>query len=218
MGRKHLLVEGADDSTFYDAFLRVAAIPRVSVTTPKHIGGVVDGKTNAIHNLPTLIRQMEDGSITACGVVVDADYDAEHGLGYSKTLLKAREKLAECGYARETPIPSGGFLFRHSDGLPSVGLWIMPNNRDDGMLEDFVKSCIGDEAQDALHTLACRAVGSLNPPLFKTIHRSKAEVSTWLAWQRAPGAAIETVVGNRLIDLNSTPATQLKTWMTSLFS
>jgi hypothetical protein len=217
MVRQVLVVEGVADTTFYSAFSRESAIRTVEVTAPRSVGAGVDSKTNAIHVLPTLLRQLDDASIGNLGIVVDADYHAEHGLGFADTLAKIREQVVAHGFSTEKRLEEGGFLFEHPDGLSPFGAWIMPDNRCDGMLEDFIKDSILEEQQRLLHAHASEVVGKLRAPLFKPFHRAKADVATWLSWQRMPGARLESTVGDRLIDLTSPPCKAFSSWLRAVF-
>src|SRR5258708_37107 len=158
----------------YTAFCRVSGMLNVDVIPPRSFGAGIDSKTNAIHILPILLNQLDDGAIINIGIVVDADYHSEYGLGFAGTLEKIREQLVAHGFSTESRMAEGGFLFNHPDGLAAVGAWIMPDNRRDGMLEDFIKESITVEEQRLLHLYACKIVGKLPAPLFKPIHRSKA--------------------------------------------
>jgi hypothetical protein len=50
------------------------------------------------------------------------------------------------------------------------------------------------------------------------IHRSKAEVATWLAWQKQPGHGLYRVVEDQLIDMDSELFLELKDWLTHIYS
>ena len=217
MARQVLIVEGIADTTFYSAFSRESGIGTVEVMPPKSMGARVDSKSNAIHILPNFLKQLDDATIGNLGIVVDADYQAEHGLGFSDTLSKIREQVLAHGFLNEKKLAEGGFLFEHSDGLPPFGAWIMPDNRHDGMLEDFIKNSILDEQQVLLHRHASEVVGKLRSPLFKQIHRSKADVATWLSWQRMPGARLESTVGDCLIDLTAPLCIAFRSWLRAVF-
>jgi hypothetical protein len=214
---KILLVEGIDDSTFYVAICRERNLRSVEIKTPKSGGAPFHGKTNLIHILPIFLQQLDDGSITNIGVVVDADYEQHHGLGFGGTLAKIREKVVAHGFRNEERLATGGLLFEHTDGLAPFGAWIMPDNKRDGMLEDFVKDSISAGIQTKLYSHASDVVGKLKQPLFKDFHRSKAEVATWLSWQEIPGSRIESVVGNHLIDLKSPGCEAFAFWLHRVF-
>jgi len=218
VGERILLVEGAADSLFYEVWCRE---PHRGVRTkpPKFFGGAVDSKTHAIHILPTIIKQLRDGSIERLGVVVDADYAASHGLGFSGTLQFVSTTLKAENFVGPTTSPSGsGFVFRHLDGLAPVGLWVMPDNSSDGMLEYFIKKAIVDPAQSALFQKAQQDVGRIVSPLFKTIHLSKAEVATWLAWQKMPGQGLAATVGGELIDTSTPLCAKFDSWLNAVFN
>ncbi|MFN9914703.1 MAG: DUF3226 domain-containing protein, partial [Pirellulaceae bacterium] len=119
----------------YSSFYREKVAIAIQVMTPRNAGACVDSKTNAIHVLPTLLSQLDDASIDNLGMVVDADYRDELGLGFAHTLDKIREQVLAHGFSSEKRLQEGGFLFDHPDGLSPFGVWIMPDNRSDGMLE-----------------------------------------------------------------------------------
>ena len=55
------------------------------------------------------------------------------------------------------------------------------------------------------------------PIKFKEIHRSKAEVATWLAWQKKPGHGPYSALEDSCIDSNSAQFTQLASWLRQVF-
>lgn len=217
MGDKILLVEGEADEGFYTAISREINLDvSIKVGRPIKFGGVASGKGNAINLLPTLIDQMKDGQINKLAMIIDADYDASHGLGIKKTLNQVTSILNANSYKISNKVKTGGYRFKHTDGLPDFGLWIMPNNTDDGLVEDFIKSTI-IAAQIPLLNKAVRTVDSLKTPLFKSIHKSKADVATWMAWQEVPGQAMHGMVGGKFIDFTSGEAKNLVTWLRSIY-
>ena len=61
--------------------------------------------------------------------------------------------LQENGYhTPEKPpaLPYTGSIFEHNDGLSPVGLWLMPDHKHNGMLEDFILKTISKEEQRLL--------------------------------------------------------------------
>jgi hypothetical protein len=215
-----LLVEGDSDKSFFEACLRKASITGVVVSPPTDLGGEADGRGNALHLLPTLLKQLNDGQIRRLGIVVDADHLA-NGLGHDEAYSVATEKLAEYGYAIPRAYPSGRpkYVFDHPDGLPRVGVWIMPDNSSDGMLEDFVAEADKSAADQAqLFINAQKAVRALAPPRFDpTRHLNRASTYTWLAWQSVPGKQIASVIGDGLIRLDVGSPSRLLDWLGSVF-
>ena len=78
----------------------------------------------------------------------------------------------------------------------------MPDNSSDGLLEDLIKGAIIED-EHVLFNTAEHCVQSLKTPKFKVIHRSKAEVATWMAWQKTPGQPLVGAVGGNLLDFQS---------------
>jgi len=113
--------------------------------------------------------------------------------------------------------PVGGIYFQHDDDLADFGLWVMPNNCDEGMLEDWIKSCVHSD-EHKLFAHAETVVDTLPQTKFKSIHISKAEVATWMAWQKQPGHGLYRAVEDQLIDMDSKLFLELKDWLTNIYS
>jgi len=106
----------------------------------------------------------------ALGVVVDANGDAAARWDGVKTW---------CG--SEFPdlpdqIPAEGLVVVHPSG-PRFGVWIMPDNRFTGMLEDFLVRLIPDDSRH-LYEIARNSVAEAkrNRAPFRDVHERKAEI------------------------------------------
>ncbi len=84
----------------------------------------------------------------------------------------------------------------------------MPNNCAEGMLEDWIKESV-EESETLLLDHAINTTNNLPNKKFKSIHSSKAEVATWMAWQKMPGCGFDQVIDDSLINLRSQPMMQL---------
>ena len=117
--------------------------------------------------------------------------------------------LSKAGYdgLPTAPQPSGTLV--HGEGLPTVGIWIMPNNRASGMLEDFIALLVPPD--DALweHAKECLAKISVRIP-------SKSLIHTWLAWQDEPGKPLWQAITKRYLDPEAGHSASLVSWLTSL--
>ncbi|MFZ2956895.1 MAG: DUF3226 domain-containing protein [Candidatus Ozemobacteraceae bacterium] len=198
-----LLVEGEADRAFFEQICRVLGLnTRVYVAPPRDFAGSHNTKEGVFNSLPTLLDQLADGRITCLAMVVDAD-NAVNGGGYESAIKRVEKIVAPYGFVLAIH-PGSGIVFQNNDGLADFGLWVMPNNADDGMLEDWIKQSIHPSEQ-GLFAHAEAVVAALpKPPKFKAIHRSKAEVATWLAWQKQPGHGIYRAVEDGLIDIVGT--------------
>lgn len=102
------------------------------------------------------------------------------------------------------------------EGRPRVGIWLMPNNRSAGELEDFIERLM--PTNDPIWPKARRYIDGIPAAdrKFATGKILRAEIHAWLATRAAPrkmGAAIGAG------DLNATHplATQFVDWLRRLF-
>jgi hypothetical protein len=212
-----LLVEGESDKSFFEQLQRNINLPfEIQVAPPKEVGGKANTKQGVYNQLPKLLKQLSDDEIKHLAIVIDADYATVNKPdGYINTLNKVIEIVTsfDSGFVFE----SESLLFKHNDGLADIGIWIMPNNRDEGMLEDFIKTCIHlDE-----HSLLNHAVEVVeNLALKKFKHKvSKAEIATWLAWQEKPGEGLYHVVEKKgLLHTEHALFQELQLWLNAVFT
>ena len=214
-----LLVEGEADRGFYEALCRLwgVSVQPIAVRTPRDAGHARDTKQAAFDVLErTYLPQLADGQIERLAIAIDADQQACGG-GIARTLDQLTQRLTPAGYQLRAESRSAGFYFGHGDGLNDLGAWLMPNNADDGMLEDWI--------QLNLHpgeaTLMQHAKTSIDQipggPKFKPLRRSKAEVATWLAWQSEPDHGLWQAAKPDLLNEAAPQLQALKTWLMRLF-
>lgn len=213
--RDILLVEGKDDRGFFVCFCNKTGFRNVAIEpharrqgifvepcTPKDFDAKSDGWKNLLKVLEDeLDRLGETESSTArLGVVIDCDLLPEGG--FQKRFSCVKEILNKYGYYLPDVFSPNienqkGFIFRHqSNEISPVGLWIMPNNQDDGALEQFVESLIVDtDKQRNLLQLARDAIARLpTPPMFTEI------IPRRLSWQHGTlgKKALELLLNKRL--------------------
>jgi len=214
-----LLVEGESDRSFFEALCRLLSIPAdvVRVAAPKDDGGTHNSKAGVLnHLISVLLPQLQDGQLKRIGVVVDADRVA-HGTGYAVTLQRFTDALAQAGY-QPNPAAASGLVFTHQDGLADLGLWVMPNNADQGMLEDWIKQCL-HPGEGALYQHVGTSIDSIpGGPKFQSWHRTKAEVATWLAWQKKPEHGLYNAAQSDLLNTDAPLFKELQTWLTHVFA
>jgi len=99
-----------------------------------------------------------------------------------------------------------------------VGVWLMPDNRSHGQLEDFLGRLVpgGDRCWSyaAETTQRARGLGAKFPE--KAI--SKATIHTWLAWQENPGLQFGTAITAEYFSVDSPEALSFVDWFSQLFS
>lgn len=91
--------------------------------------------------------------------------------------------LRDAGYSLVPDrLPATGLILDQPD-YHRIGIWIMPNNTDTGMIEDFYLRAIPDEDREL--NLAHAFVTSIPNPKFG-IKISKSKYRVWLAIQKVP--------------------------------
>ncbi len=181
-----LLVEAESDRGLFEQIFKAFPLnPKIQVACPPDLNPKGRNGKQAVLNLTSLLLKdladAEAGGPSRLAVVLDADYATGGGLGFGKTLEQFAEKVGYHGYIFVDDINENGLIFRHPEALPDIGLWVMPNNNSDGMLEDWLKACVHEDEQ-TLFNHAEMVVAALEPKKFKPIHQTKAEVASWLAW------------------------------------
>jgi len=149
---------------------------------------------------------------TVIGAIVDADVDPVARWD------SLRAALFEAGYRDLPTDPSDeGTIIPGSGELPPVGIWLMPNNRLAGILEDFISFLIRED--DVLLERAESCIENIPSEhrRFRDSYRSKAMIHTWLAWQEEPGTPLGMAVTKRYLNANHALAMQFLQWLTRLF-
>ncbi|MEI6987660.1 MAG: DUF3226 domain-containing protein, partial [Rhodospirillaceae bacterium] len=123
--------------------------------------------------------------------------------------------LTNAGYnVPKDPEATGTII--QCEGKPRIGIWLMPDNQASGMIEDFVKFLVPEA--DALIAQACQCVADIKPPDWRfEPHLSKAEIHTWLAWQKSPGTPLGSAINQKYLDADCQHAKTLITWLSDLF-
>jgi len=222
MGRDVLLVEGQDDQYFFQTYSeKVLSNNALEVYPPKAAAPTTgNGWGNLIKNLPILLGELKNGNIDKLGIILDADYPPDNSGGFSERYNKVIEKLKTAGYIIPTAANAGkGDIFQHSNGLEPIGLWIMPNHQDNGMLENFIESMITSIQQKSLLNHAQKSIDDLPVTLFdKQLHTAKAKIFTWRAWQTEPGLSPNKALNDSLLDLDQTTAANFTRWLQTVFA
>ncbi|NOT65371.1 MAG: hypothetical protein HOP06_04960 [Methylotenera sp.] len=216
-----LYVEGRDDRDFHQSFCKIVGLKdvEVKIITPVDLDADSgDGWSNLINNLPILLKQINAGSIDKLGLILDADFPPDDSGGFIERYTLVTSKLNEFGYNIPVkPNNNKGEIFSHPDNLPSIGLWIMPNHKDDGMLENFIESLVTHENQLSLLAYADKSIKNLPITLFnQKLHSTKAKIFSWRAWQKRPGLPLNSALNKGILD--RTKASNFEKWLNSVFN
>ena len=214
-----LLVEGSSDVDFFHALLSNLDLNDVKISPPRDFGRH-NTVTVVPKLIPHLIYRLETRAIARLAIVVDADHDS--GGGFQPRWEQFTEVLRKEGYRcpqRAPEEPNRGSIFHHDDGLPAIGLWLLPNHQSNGMLEDLVLSSIArSSSQDALLEHAKTTIRGLLHRLFSNHHHSKAVTYSWLSYQARPAIGLSAPVRSALLDPSLEPLRGLSDWLRRVFT
>ena len=133
-GRKILLVEGRDDKHVLKHICGDRGLPRLGLRI-KPLGNV----ERLLENFPVRLRASnEEGD--AVGVVIDADTDLESRIGSLSTV--GLRRLVTYKFHQSLILTARYYTPPPNSLLPTAGIWIMPDNKTAGILEDFLRFLI----------------------------------------------------------------------------
>ena len=200
-----LLVEGNSDKQVIDALCKQHQISNLFTFTFPSEGGI----ENLITTLP---RKLKEENLETLGIVVDADLDI------TARWQAVTNKLRDFGYQNIPKVPpETGWIYIQPE-LPKIGVWVMPNNKLPGMLEDFVTYLI--PAEDKLRDKAIAILDDIELEklnCYSIIHRQKAFIHTWLVWQSKPGMPMGQAITAKALSNESAIANIFVSWLNNLF-
>jgi len=217
-----LIVEGEVDKKFIKRLCNQHGMSLVHVfpATPEDLldDGCGNGKSGVYQALEDFLPNLADASkpLKRLAIIVDAD-QAKDGQSFHTTFdtITQRLKAFDYHFDNQASNDSSGLIFRHSDaGFNPIGVWIMPNNQHDGAIESWIAACI-DPVKCDLFPHAQTVIQTLPNRTFEGNKKAKAEVATWLAWQRSPSIGLYAAVG--LLDSQSSEYKNLVTWLNYVF-
>lgn len=202
--KRLLLVEGSNDQHVI-----------YNLRDKHHLPKVFDVKAagsdeQVLSELQTTLKFNDDEArLERLGIIVDADVD----LG--KRWRKITKILSAAGYANVPNIPPATGAILHGVDLPIFGAWLMPNNDLPGKIENFISFLVPQA--DALWLQANSIVDSLPEKRFAPKDKIKAQIHTWLAWQKSPGLPMGVAIQERYLDPDAPMAQQLIARLQALF-
>ena len=203
-----LVVEGKNDQHVVWALCKVHEIAETFVVeAPSTDRSGVDA---LLESIPV---RLKIPGLATLGIVLDADEDV------TARWQSIIQRLHVSGYTMLPAQPESAGTIIYATGKPTVGVWVMPDNQLPGMLENFVTHLIPSNDQLSLHADAVLQTIELEQlNRYALIHRSKAFIHTWLAWQETPGLPMGQAITTRILDHNSPLATIFVEWLRRLFS
>ena len=170
-----------------------------------------EGISRILERLPLDLKQE---AVAAVGILVDADQDLQ------KSWQSLHDRLTPYGYEISAKPTPQGFTHLPHDIYPSIGIWLMPDNLQSGMLEDFVRLLIrpNDLLEPFVEQILSQIDKQPTESRYDDIHRAKAYIHTWLAWQKDPGTPMGLALTKTYLDHNAKLCQSFVDWLNRLFN
>ncbi len=196
-----LLVEGPDDKHVLLSLLTHYKLPENFRIKEK--GGI-----NSLFN--DLEGELLASGMQSLGIVVDADLDLT-------ARWQSLRNVLSTSYLNIPVEPDINGTIVESNDLPKIGIWLMPDNKLPGMLEDFIAFLVPDQRNDPIWALSekCLQEARASSP---AIPQAKGRIHTYLAWQNEPSTPLGLAVTKKYLDANKPQAQQFVDWLRRLFT
>ncbi len=165
--------------------------------------------------IQTAIREaLETPLINRIGIIVDADFDKAQNVAqsYVNQIVKILE-------INQMPIElsKDGLIISPIENL-TIGIWVMPNNSNEGYLEHFLARLI--PSKNRTWQFAKEKVDELIQSdfcEFSEVKTQKAYVHTYLAWKDTAGLPFGTAVTAKYFDAKSKEGDAFASWCENTF-
>lgn len=223
MKKQLLIVEGKEDAIVIGTLVKNKALFIVEFpqrhekrgSLPIVQGRNYEGVSTLLENLEADLAVDLKAGYTDIALVLDADKEMHSQWQAVKNrLLKLDFNMPE------HPHTEGVLAFHQTDDTVKIGVWLMPDNRSNGMLEDFVKMLVPDN--DLMLVKATKIVNEIKVEIaeinrFRDVHLAKAEIHTWLAWQQEPGSPMGQAIIKKYLSTDNDVCESFLDWLKSVF-
>jgi hypothetical protein len=171
-----------------------------------------NGEDGVLKRFNALILSPPDSERpSVIGVVLDADTAR-----VEDRWRQFYSRLLKYGYDLPAEPDPNGTVIEKVDQYPRVGLWLMPDNKTIGMLEDFLLKTVTpagvEVARQAVDLAQSRGVATFRNP-----HYSKALIHTFLSWQDEPGYPLGLAVTAKVLSAECEISNLFVSWLRKLF-
>ncbi len=160
-----------------------------------------------------LVVQLQESSVKTLGIIVDAN------ASFETRWQRIRSFCQKHGATIPSSCPPEGLVV---DSVLNTrfGAWIMPNNKDSGMLENFCQGLVPTKENEDLWAYAknsaSHARSNLSAPFIEA-HIYKAQMHTWLAWQNPPGERMGSAITKKILKPDVGSAKPFADWFCKLY-
>ena len=213
---QQLIVEGKDAVVLSEILMkRKVTSPKGYADRNKYIKEFVKqtGSESLVND--AIQNSLERADITNLGVIVDAN---EVGAISRFNRIKAKvEATLLIQFPKEKTLTKEGFYWQALPNL-RIGIWIMPNNMDNGYLEHFLLNLI-EEKDKTLDFARAKTAELMKMDFcnFSSNKRHKALLHTYLAWQKNPGLPMGTAAKAGYLNTSAPTVDNFENWWKNVF-
>jgi hypothetical protein len=220
-----LFVEGFDDQhTIWAICEQLKVEETFKIIVPDGEGKIPkkDARQNELGGIDNVLKATRLSLIAGLsaveriGIVIDADENLNARWQSVSSLLE------KAGYKDLPTSPDSDGTIVKQEFLPTFGVWIMPNNKIDGMLEDFLEFLVPDKATSLIWAKAVKCSREVLEEIeeekrFGDIHLSKAQIHAYLAWQKECGKAFGLSITAKYLQADNPNCENFVNWLKHLF-
>lgn len=205
-----LIVEGEEDKRVIPQLIEANGIPW-GETKKEAVVNIEAYGNDDFADATFISTELKASGLKALGLMIDADDD-----------LNARWQSVRNACLKSIPdipeqLPATGLIHSTDSGI-RFGVWIMPDNQTQGMLETFLTYLIPDESEPLWQYAQEVAKEAQNKgATYIDSHSDKAYIYTWLAWQHPPGRQLHDAVRQKILDPNHPQAQSFVNWFKQLY-
>lgn len=210
-----LLVEGNSDKWVIPEFIEQNGIkweikPKEYIVKIK----VKDSKEQLL-NQENINTELKGRGVKSLGIVVDADENPEGRKQRIKQIYKSLGKTSDDNVTKD------GLIFELESGI-KFGIWMMPDNQNQGMLETFLSYLITENNPEDDHlwqyTQEVVKEARQKGATYKEVHSDKAKIHTWLAWQDEPGRQLHQAIEYKILNPKHPLGQSFFRWFKELYN
>jgi hypothetical protein len=208
--KNRLHVEGPDDFHSILHLLVRHGIPYEARPLNAELPRILD-----VGGIALLLDGMGNGIKASTGRAIGFVVDADSPLADRWQAIRGR--LDQSGVAALDSPPAAGFVETSALYDARVGVWLMPDNQQDGKLETFLRFLV--DADDTLigHAEAATAKAKEIGARFTEPDHIKAVLHAWLAWQKEPGRPFGVAMQAKYFRHDSPAANAFVAWFKTLY-
>lgn len=225
MAKNLLIVEGMADRDFIQTFLDYEGLDielDVHVATAPDVDSAISHTTKqgVFNALNAVVKQLNDGRYERIGILIDMDFRHSGTIPIKQlNLQQLATKLSQHDFIQTVqPSDDRGIFFENVDFNHPIGIWLMPDNENEGYLEHWIENSIKNKEDNHFNS-AEQFITSFSAAHFKPHSITKAKIYTWLAIQPKPCLNLSRCLAAKydLLDKNAPSYQNFRAWLVTTF-